>query len=123
MADYDGDYDRDDYGEDDNQEQQVSVTASDDLHANFNDIKGEEDSDSKSDGSESSSNSDSGDSNNEPYTVDLLDEGKPVFATANQLRITNPYISKYEKASIIGKRADQISKNSPIYVEIDWSKK
>ncbi len=123
MADYDGDYDRDDYGEDDNQEQQVSVTASDDLDANFNDIKGEEDSDSKSDGSESSSNSDSGDSNNEPYTVDLLDEGKPVFATANQLRITNPYISKYEKASIIGKRADQISKNSPIYVEIDWSKK
>lgn len=33
-------------------------------------------------------------------------------------RITSPFISKYEKALIIGKRAQQISKNSPIYVDV-----
>ena len=34
----------------------------------------------------------------------------------NEERITPPYLSKYEKASVLGKRAMQISKNSPIYV-------
>lgn len=50
----------------------MSVSASDDLDANFNDIKGEEDSDSKSDAGESSSGSESRDSNDEPRTIDLL---------------------------------------------------
>ena len=34
----------------------------------------------------------------------------------NDEKITVPYLSKYEKAAIIGKRAMQISKNSVIYV-------
>jgi DNA-directed RNA polymerase subunit K/omega len=41
------------------------------------------------------------------------DEKKP-----NSERITSPFISKYEKAIVIGKRAKQISKNSPIFIDI-----
>ena len=33
----------------------------------------------------------------------------------NEERITPPYLSKYEKAAVLGKRAMRISKNSPIY--------
>ena len=32
-------------------------------------------------------------------------------------RISPPFLTKYEKARIIGTRAVQISKNSPIYVD------
>ena len=34
-------------------------------------------------------------------------------------RITSPYLTKYEKAFILGKRASMIEKNSPIYVIFD----
>lgn len=34
-------------------------------------------------------------------------------------RITTKYLTKYERARIIGARALQISKNSPIFVELD----
>lgn len=34
----------------------------------------------------------------------------------NTERITSPFMTKYEKARIIGVRAVQISKNAPIYV-------
>eukprot|EP00386_Alphamonas_edax_P012721 GDKI01039558.1.p2 GENE.GDKI01039558.1~~GDKI01039558.1.p2 ORF type:complete len:122 (-),score=39.95 GDKI01039558.1:15-380(-) len=34
-------------------------------------------------------------------------------------RITSPYMTKYEKARIIGTRALQISMNAPITVELD----
>lgn len=32
-------------------------------------------------------------------------------------RITPPFLTKYERARVIGTRALQISKNSPIYVD------
>ncbi len=52
-------------------------------------------------------------------------DDEPPFPLGNKIKITNPYISKYEKAIIIGKRAEQISKNSPIYTStpIDKLKK
>ena len=37
-------------------------------------------------------------------------------------RITPRFLTKYERARIIGTRALQISKNAPIMVEIDQSK-
>ena len=33
----------------------------------------------------------------------------------NKERITSPFLTKYEKARIIGVRAVQISKNAPLY--------
>ena len=34
-------------------------------------------------------------------------------------KLTNPYITKYEKARILGVRATQISMNSPVMVDTD----
>jgi len=38
-------------------------------------------------------------------------------------RITPTFLTKYEKARVIGTRALQISKNAPIMIDIDQSKK
>ena len=40
----------------------------------------------------------------------------------NKNRFTLPFLSKYERAMVIGKRANMISRNSPIYVHFDHSK-
>ena len=37
-------------------------------------------------------------------------------------RITSPYLSKYEKAFVLGKRAAMIGKNSPIYINLEPTK-
>jgi DNA-directed RNA polymerase I, II, and III subunit RPABC2 len=34
----------------------------------------------------------------------------------NEKRITSPFMTKFEKAKVIGVRAVQISKNSPLYL-------
>lgn len=46
------------------------------------------------------------------------DEEKAVKVPTDQ-RITNNVLSKYEKAKVLGVRASQIAKNSPIYASID----
>ncbi|KAL4447165.1 hypothetical protein ABPG74_014017 [Tetrahymena malaccensis] len=38
---------------------------------------------------------------------------------ASKTKVTPPFLTKYEKARIIGTRALQIAQNSPIYVETD----
>ena len=50
--------------------------------------------------------------------LDLNDDFEGVNIKPNIERITSPLISKYEKAMVIGKRASQIGKNSPIYVSL-----
>lgn len=35
------------------------------------------------------------------------------------LRITTPYLTKYERARVLGTRAMQISKNAPVFVELE----
>jgi len=37
----------------------------------------------------------------------------------NQVRITTPYLTKYERARILGTRALQISMNAPVLVPLD----
>lgn len=37
----------------------------------------------------------------------------------NTRRITSPFMTKFEKAKIIGVRAVQISKNAPLYLNSD----
>lgn len=56
--------------------------------------------------------------------ADILGEGDEAIelrmgepAEANQERITTKYMTKYEKARILGTRALQISMNAPIMVE------
>ena len=43
--------------------------------------------------------------------------GKPV--RANVVRVTSKYMTKYERARILGTRALQISMNAPVMVEIE----
>ncbi|KZP25449.1 RNA polymerase Rpb6 [Athelia psychrophila] len=38
---------------------------------------------------------------------------------ANKVRITTPYLTKYERARILGTRALQISMNAPVLVPLD----
>jgi DNA-directed RNA polymerase I, II, and III subunit RPABC2 len=42
-----------------------------------------------------------------------------IYDKPNSERITSPFMTKYEKARIIGVRATQISKNSPLYLTAD----
>jgi DNA-directed RNA polymerase I, II, and III subunit RPABC2 len=45
----------------------------------------------------------------------VLDQGN-VPEQPNKVRITSPFMTKFEKAKIIGLRAVQISKNAPLYI-------
>ncbi|TEB38966.1 RNA polymerase Rpb6 [Coprinellus micaceus] len=38
---------------------------------------------------------------------------------ANKVRVTTPYLTKYERARILGTRALQISMNAPVLVPLD----
>ncbi|KAF8578754.1 RNA polymerase Rpb6 [Ramaria rubella] len=43
-----------------------------------------------------------------------MDERKP-----NKVRVTTPYLTKYERARVLGTRALQISMNAPVLVPLD----
>lgn len=108
MADCEDDFDRDDYGEDENDDVHRSLSDND-LSEGLNQIKGEENSDADESNDEDDNDASSLDEHhrkwmNEEGYIDLLDE-QPIYPAANKIRVTNPYISKYEKAIIIGKRA------------------
>ena len=48
------------------------------------------------------------------------DDGQPVgMAVAAADRITTPYMTKYERARVLGTRALQISMNAPVMVELE----
>ncbi|EJT51339.1 DNA-directed RNA polymerases I, II, and III polypeptide [Trichosporon asahii var. asahii CBS 8904] len=40
-------------------------------------------------------------------------------AVANEVRITTPYMTKYERARVLGTRALQISMNAPVLVPVE----
>ncbi|KEI41798.1 uncharacterized protein L969DRAFT_83636 [Mixia osmundae IAM 14324] len=46
-------------------------------------------------------------------------DGKSMPQTANSERITTPYMTKYEKARVLGTRALQISMNAPVLVTLE----
>ena len=46
-------------------------------------------------------------------------EGKNNTSKPNKLKITTKFLTKYERARVLGARALQISKNAPILVEVD----
>ena len=56
---------------------------------------------------------------NEDNRYEVIQEDEVVYDKPNPERITSPFMTKYEKARIIGVRAVQISKNSPLYLTAD----
>jgi DNA-directed RNA polymerase I, II, and III subunit RPABC2 len=55
----------------------------------------------------------------EDNRYEVIQEEEVVYDKPNVERITSPFMTKYEKARIIGVRAVQISKNSPLYLTAD----
>mmetsp|Transcript_47723 Transcript_47723/g.125002 ORF Transcript_47723/g.125002 Transcript_47723/m.125002 type:complete len:168 (-) Transcript_47723:552-1055(-) len=52
-------------------------------------------------------------------TGDVPEDGVTGTAVAIEDRITTPYMTKYERARILGTRALQISMNAPVMVELE----
>ena len=81
-----------------------------------------------SSGSDNTSDKDSLDNENPDEDIENLEdeesdteqnqEGKE-FKEEVHDRVTSPYITKYEKARILGTRALQISRNAPVFVELE----
>ncbi|KAJ2602204.1 DNA-directed RNA polymerases I, II, and III subunit RPABC2 [Coemansia sp. RSA 1722] len=55
--------------------------------------------------------------NDDPAEIFLPDEN--IEITPTNERVTTPYMTKYERARILGARALQISMNAPVMVELD----
>eukprot|EP01086_Lenisia_limosa_P003618 TRINITY_DN1822_c0_g1_i1.p2 TRINITY_DN1822_c0_g1~~TRINITY_DN1822_c0_g1_i1.p2 ORF type:complete len:102 (-),score=40.78 TRINITY_DN1822_c0_g1_i1:34-339(-) len=53
--------------------------------------------------------------------VEIVEQAQPeeAEAAAPAARITTPYMTKYERARLIGTRALQISMNAPLMVELE----
>jgi DNA-directed RNA polymerases I, II, and III subunit RPABC2 len=49
----------------------------------------------------------------------IENDQEKVFEDESNQRITNNIMTKYEKARILGTRAMQISRNAPVFVELD----
>lgn len=50
--------------------------------------------------------------------IDILDEAAATQQQADRPRITTRYMTKYEKARVLGTRALQISMNAPVMVQL-----
>lgn len=55
----------------------------------------------------------------EKKQMDLMLDDSEVHYANNKDRVTTRYLTKYERARVLGARALQISKNAPILVEVD----
>jgi DNA-directed RNA polymerase I, II, and III subunit RPABC2 len=55
---------------------------------------------------------------NEANEVDILPYQQTAEPIPKELRMSTPYMTKYEKARILGTRALQISMNAPIMVDL-----
>ncbi|KAL0219049.1 hypothetical protein P9112_004702 [Eukaryota sp. TZLM1-RC] len=55
----------------------------------------------------------------EPMEPEIITEPVSVASQPSQERVTTPYLTKYERARILGARALQISLNAPVLVEVD----
>ncbi|KAI8637596.1 RNA polymerase, subunit omega/K/RPB6 [Parasitella parasitica] len=51
--------------------------------------------------------------------VMILEKGTQDEPTESKVKQTTPYMTRYEKARILGTRALQISLNAPVMVELD----
>lgn len=53
--------------------------------------------------------------------IEEIDQEEDVVSKERTEKITTPYMTKYERARILGTRAMQISRNAPVFVELDPS--
>lgn len=60
--------------------------------------------------------------NKDDYYKKMQKDEEKAVKVPNDQRMTNNVLSKYEKARVLGTRASQIAKNSPIYASIDPEK-
>merc|ERR1719268_1018 len=51
--------------------------------------------------------------------VDILPAGEEDQPEAPKKKVTTPYMTKYERARVLGTRALQISMNAPVMVELE----
>lgn len=51
--------------------------------------------------------------------MEVLNDTEKVEATASSERITTPFMTKYERARILGTRALQIAMGAPVMVELE----
>ncbi|CAO3627633.1 unnamed protein product [Mucor fragilis] len=55
----------------------------------------------------------------EQDNVMILEKGNEAVPTESKVKQTTPYMTRYERARILGTRALQISLNAPVMVELD----
>ncbi|KAF1799266.1 RNA polymerase, subunit omega/K/RPB6 [Mucor lusitanicus] len=55
----------------------------------------------------------------EQDNVMILEKGTEAVPTESKVKQTTPYMTRYERARILGTRALQISLNAPVMVELD----
>ncbi|EIW64187.1 RNA polymerase Rpb6 [Trametes versicolor FP-101664 SS1] len=65
-------------------------------------------------GAENGQDAPNGEGAQEPAAAAPRDERQP-----NKVRVTTPYLTKYERARVLGTRALQISMNAPVLVPLD----
>lgn len=58
------------------------------------------------------------DNEHEPENIEILDAGQGQAVQPNK-RITTPYLTKYERARVLGTRALQIAMCAPVMVELE----
>ena len=54
----------------------------------------------------------------DPYIEELPDDEDEEMSEAPE-RVTTPYLTKYERARVLGTRAMQISRNAPVFIDLD----
>ena len=107
----------------DNNEEQSYQDSADDMEPDYDDEPEVDDVDADDDNndisrSQSSENLDDADEDDENAIKMKLITQPTTGANANAERITPNFMTKYEKARIIGTRALQISKNAPVLVDL-----
>lgn len=61
----------------------------------------------------------SGEGRHSDEYVDEHDDHERTHTAENKEKISTPYMTKYERARILGTRAMQISRNAPVFVELE----
>ncbi|CAG9324623.1 unnamed protein product [Blepharisma stoltei] len=51
--------------------------------------------------------------------IEEIEQEEDIITKERVEKITTPYMTKYERARILGTRAMQISRNAPVFVELD----
>lgn len=104
-----------DFSDEENRSEDYKHSDNDSEHSPDNMDEEEDESNKNSNEDESDEEEDS---EVDAKDADILNDDDPENDEPNEIRITTPFLTKYEKARVIGVRAVQISKNAPIYYNL-----